>query len=1256
MSQSDFVTRGQALVSAGQYQEAVKVCRLGLLGRPTTVEGRVVLGQALLALKRYDEVLAEMRVALELDHGSTPAQVLKGEALLRKGDPHGALEVLQRARTLSPADPKIAGLLSEVQHAMGRPAVTAIHPAVGFVGGTESTKHYPRPTEGTADQDLGEDLGDTVGYPRPASLAVPQAKPKPVRPAAVSAPARGDRSGTVEVDPDIDGVELDDDFGDVAAPPRLGRAAGQDARKPGQVASRSAPAPGKPASSAGRSSLGQQRPVKPLQKADISSIELDDDEVMDVEETSAHQPARKPEPARKPGPATAVRNAIKLPSGPLDAYPAPAANRPAEPPAALAPPAHLAQMLANAPRMTQMGPPPPLPQPPPPPPRHNPLGGAPTVVSALPPPPLQFAQPMPYSPAAARPTEIGPAQQPTAAADPRRPNMFGYESAASIDPASLSGVKGPRTGQRRARPRFQLVIWILIGGLVIGGGVFAGFQIRAIRLRKQIGERRDEAVALAKGDTWKGWIGARDRLAGIAQASSTPDNLATLARTRALVAFEFGDGVADARAAVEGLAGQPGLDADLAAAYLALAVSDAKAARSAADRATAGSPTDAAAQYVSGQAALLAGDTAEAIKNLTKAFERDGRPIYGVGLAHAYAEASQWKDALTTLDKATAAWRTATAADQSSSPDYPAAVIERGMVLAVSGQITQGGPLGNEVRGKLQKVVSEGQKSLADQAGGVSPAQVAFADLALAQVDFARNDLTAAQADVRAALAVHYDEQRFAEQAVETLYMLGELGGARAAAEGALSGWPTSSRARIGMAQILLAQGKPADALDIISKTSGINELAGALSVRGQIELTLGNLDEARTDFEAALKRSKNFEPALAGRLWVHVAEGSVGEAIARIEKLEPPFNPSVASPQLATVYAAVLRAQQDPGLRDKARAILERVVAGPPGVDVPRAQLELARIYRDIGDIRSARTAYGEASRRGNDDAKLEGALLQIEDRDPSGGRDTLDELIKNAGDTPSSALLLHGARARMLAGDHKGAEALLERVDKMTKVTRWMLDRERGRLALRKGDYAGATTALARALETCGDDAETFLLAADVVAADDKQVRLGDRVKQLAPKQLKSRPEAQIVAGKLLLSNGDEALKAYETARIALEVEKASPRRLAQAHLGRAIAAYNKQDDPAANDALDAALASDPSLYAAYLYAADIAKEKDPKQALGLAQKAVQYNPDLVDGHLMVGTLAARLGNRKLLAETITRVGDLAPNSDALRQLRGL
>ena len=115
MSQSDFVSRGQALVAAGQFQEAVKVCRLGLLGRPTTVEGRVVLGSALLALKRYDEVLAEMRVALELDHTAVPAHALKAEALLKKGDNQAAAEALAEAQRLAPNDPRIQQLIEGLE-------------------------------------------------------------------------------------------------------------------------------------------------------------------------------------------------------------------------------------------------------------------------------------------------------------------------------------------------------------------------------------------------------------------------------------------------------------------------------------------------------------------------------------------------------------------------------------------------------------------------------------------------------------------------------------------------------------------------------------------------------------------------------------------------------------------------------------------------------------------------------------------------------------------------------------------------------------------------------------------------------------------------------------------------------------------------------------------------------------------------------------------------------------------------------------
>jgi tetratricopeptide (TPR) repeat protein len=226
VSQSDFVSRGQALVAAGQFQEAVKVCRLGLLGRPTTVEGRVVLGQALHALKRYDEVLAEMRVALELDHTSVPAHALKAEALLRKGDTQAAIEALHEARKLAPGDPRIMQLLGEAEHGPGKRPSTS-HPAVGFVGGGD-TKHYPNHADGGIhDPDASE------GFTKPTSISTPasikrtserRAAEVPLHKDPTPSPAMlavGDKSGTVEVDPEMEGVELEDDldFDDLAAPP-----------------------------------------------------------------------------------------------------------------------------------------------------------------------------------------------------------------------------------------------------------------------------------------------------------------------------------------------------------------------------------------------------------------------------------------------------------------------------------------------------------------------------------------------------------------------------------------------------------------------------------------------------------------------------------------------------------------------------------------------------------------------------------------------------------------------------------------------------------------------------------------------------------------------------------------------------------------------------------------------------------------------------------------------------------------------------
>jgi tetratricopeptide (TPR) repeat protein len=115
---AEFVQRSRQLVEQGQYEEAVRVCRLGLLANPGEIEGRLVLGSALIALTRFSEVLAEMRIALDMDPSNPSAMALKGEALLKRGDAEQALAVLTQAERGAPGDPYVERLREEAEVAL----------------------------------------------------------------------------------------------------------------------------------------------------------------------------------------------------------------------------------------------------------------------------------------------------------------------------------------------------------------------------------------------------------------------------------------------------------------------------------------------------------------------------------------------------------------------------------------------------------------------------------------------------------------------------------------------------------------------------------------------------------------------------------------------------------------------------------------------------------------------------------------------------------------------------------------------------------------------------------------------------------------------------------------------------------------------------------------------------------------------------------------------------------------------------------
>lgn len=1327
MSPSDFVQRGLLLVERGQYQEAVKTCRLGLLGRPGAIDGRVVLGRALLALGRFDEVLTEMRVALDAMPSFALAHMLRGEALLGKGDVGNARSSLRLAAVLAPDDPEIAG---KVRAAEAAPAPRRPPPAVD----PTETKHYLRSAAGSTpgilagpddDPEDGPDDGgdeDTATDDSPTSLhaASPAAPRTPRSPlpapsplavrdeistrtgAAVAGSIEGKSASLTDAHDVVPRDAFEESPTSVHVDEGLGaqfdtlietqmetmiraplRASGTPVYGEAQARGGVFPLPDESAERRGPAEetlltvplSPQLNPVHSTANGRTSIVAkkkntepLSDDALVEVPSGPGGGAGGYSAAGSKPPP--------RIPNIP----PQPPSSRPpgraAQPPPSSRPPAPPSQ----PPRSSRPSAPPPLPssggggmppppsgqnwqraEGPPPAPPPRPSAQQPTMLAGPPPrpsaqhaavpsaqQPTMLARPAPQLPPPSQPPPSQPQAPPPMGA--QRAGAFqAYQTAMAASPPQMPGgpmgpTGGPPMGpgmgmppsslqdsmpvaaapapakaakprssgksRRKRRSGLATALWVLVGAGVIGGGVFAGLQIRDLRLRRQIDAAEKRAADSSSSDTWLGWRTARDGLASIAAARRTADSRAALARAQAVLAYEMGDGAAEASAILRPL----GADSRTAVprAYMALIAGDAAAAGREVSLISGEGP--AVTEYLRGRVALLAGDAKAAIAALEKAHRADPRPFTTAALAEAYGAVDRWDDAKKALD-----------AGLTKLPDHPALVLARAELADRLGKHTPA--TGAEEVARLEKLVVEAQKPLASQSRGVSPWQAANALLVEAGVQLRRGERAPALASIARALDLGIDEQRLAEASVTALLGADLPEVAAAGAKRGLTSWPQSMVLRTVQAQGSFAEGRMNEVIEALPDAL-IGKDPLALAVRARARLSVGDLEGARKDLDVVSAAST--PELLVARALLKLASGET----------VPPAASVSPRPDLALVQATAARLRGDPAA---ALAILEPIARGPMGAERTTIRLELARSYRDAANYASARAAYAVLAPLNNPAVRLEAAQLLLEDRDPKGAREHIEALLRDLGDKASGLVLVEAMRIRTLTGAATAAEALADKAFK-AGAPPWMLQREASRIARRREDFSGAIVALGKALDGSKADIDTILLGCDLV--DGAPEAFVAKVTKAVEERLVGLPDQLVAQGKLAIARKDltKAAELFTKASQRFQERPASARRVAQASFGVGALAVGRGDWVMAKLKLEAALELDPALVDAYLYqAVALASSNALKPAIARLKVASEYSPESVVVWQLLERRATEAGDRKTAEQAAKRVQEL-------------
>ncbi len=976
------------------------MCRLGLLANPTEIEGRLVLGKALMALSRFDEVLAEMRVTLELDTDNPRALGLKGHALLRKGDALQASDVLARAMAAAPSDPEIRELYGEAR----------------------------RMREGV--------MAGTVGA-EPAPLAPP---PRALRGMTVPPDhvlAVGDKSGTIEIDPDIEGVEME----------YSGR------RLPTQEVSEASielstsdllPAPGSPFESV-------DGPFMPRSAAHpaIAAVEATVDQPL--RRTAGWGAAGvRPPPAAKSPPIEEMFpedeegvSSLEL-IDPVTGLPRAAGV--GWPPGVRGGPG---RSQTDDMRMIRQG-----------------LGLSPEGSSPGRSAPNRPPQPMPVFVPPAAP---GMVQMPPTDPRARRP------------PGLPRAAEPPRFSITRKRGGIPLFIYALLALLVVGGAVLIGFKVRNMRLEEQIESAVKSADRAAARDTYAGYTDALQTYERVVDAQDSSGHRAARAAIAARMAAELGEGYEQAAKMVAALGQSSSQRAIAARGYLALADGDPAGARAAAADLAKLNPSQASSPYLTGRAALLEERASEAAEALRKAAESLPRPSVFIALARAEAALGRQGEAMAALEKA-----------NQLVPGHPHVAIWRARIIAHGGAL----PSATEPEATLEAIIADSKLAADKRKLGTAPGQGAWATLALAEVKLARGDRNGARAALASAQGGPAPrDTAFRTAMIEILVDFGDLAAAKAQVSQAVAERPQATAVRVMAARVAMASGDTAGAVAALDQAGDISKHPEALALRGRIRLLEGAYDQAATDLDAALALRGDLAAALVARAEVDLAKNDPTSAQKRLQPLYG--DGSTAPLEVVTAYAAALRLSRDVA---GARTVLVKLGEQRPAAAADRRVLvEQARVERADGAFDKAADLYARAAQAapGALEPRLEAAALAIDRGDPAGARSQLDALEKELGSGP---VLVEAARVHILTGDHAGASALLDRAGKASAPA-WKLARERGRLLLRQFDHARAIVELERAKSLEPDDQETraLLMTAYVVGKNERgaQRELQDVIK---------------------------------------------------------------------------------------------------------------------------------------------------------------